>query len=147
MESTWTPAQRFNENKSPEPTVDEPVEPDNTSVPPVVQVAAEPDQFKKPPAIVAPPSSFIKPGEKNDVRLVTVTLNSTGFKDRDIRRIRHVHGLLNSFPGRDRFCFLVFEHGFRHLLDFPNDTTNANPELINQLVEFVGKDNVLVENL
>ena len=127
VESTWTPAQRFNENKSPEPTVDEPVEPDNTSVPPVVQVAAEPDQFKKPPAIVAPPSSFIKPGEKNDVRLVTVTLNSTGFKDRDIRRIRHVHGLLNSFPGRDRFCFLVFEHGFRHLLAVLAPDSKAPP--------------------
>jgi len=58
-----------------------------------------------------------------------------------------VHGVLNSFPGRDRYCFLVYEHGYRHLLDFPNHTTNVNNDMINQLTEIVGKDNIRVETI
>lgn len=146
-EASWIPAQPPFEQPAPEPVVEEHEEPGDPIVDPVTPAPPVQGEFKKPPAIVAPPSTYITPWEKKEVKLVTVTLNSTGFKDRDIRRIRHIHGLLNSFPGRDRFCFLVFEHGFRHLLDFPNDTTNASQDLINQLVEYIGKDNVQVENL
>jgi hypothetical protein len=41
----------------------------------------------------------------------------------------------------------VLEQGRQHLLDFPNDTTAANSDLLNKLVELVGPDNVLVENV
>ena len=78
---------------------------------------------------------------------MTVTIKSSGEKERDTRRIHRAHGLLNSFPGQDRFCFLVYEHGYRHLLDFPNHTTNATKELVEQLAELVGRENVQVENL
>jgi len=40
---------------------------------------------------------------------------------------------------------MVYEHGFRHLLDFPNDSTSVNTELISQLSEIVGRDNIRVE--
>jgi len=108
--------------------------------PPVVEVV------EKPPVIMAPEyrSPYLSTA-KNNKQLITVTLKSSGEKERDVRRMRRVHGLLNSFPGEDRFCFLVFEQGRRHLLDFPNDTTAANTELLNKLVELVGPENVQVE--
>jgi DNA polymerase-3 subunit alpha len=79
--------------------------------------------------------------------MVTITLKSSGASERDVRRMRRVHGLLNSYPGRDRFCFLIYERGFKHLLDFPNDTTSANHELLSQLSELVGRENIQVENI
>jgi DNA polymerase-3 subunit alpha len=99
----------------------------------------------RPPVIMQPSKTN---GTKKDTKarqLVTITLKSSGEKERDVRRMRRVHGLLNSFPGEDRFCFLIFEKGHQHLLDFPNDTTAANHELIDRLVELVGKENVQVE--
>ena len=104
-------------------------------------------EFVQPPVIMAPLPPLFRMSDQNEVKLVTVTIKSSGEKDRDMRRIRRVHGLLNSFPGRDRFCFLVFEHGYRHLLDFPNDSTNVNTDLIGQLSELVGRDNIHVENI
>jgi len=79
--------------------------------------------------------------------MVTVILRASGEKERDIRRLKCVHGLLRSSPGNDHFCFYIFETGHRHLLDFPNDTTGVNSQLIERLVELVGNDNVQVEAL
>ncbi|MBA3075663.1 MAG: DNA polymerase III subunit alpha [Anaerolineae bacterium] len=104
------------------------------------------DHNDKPQAIVPP--EFTDPYRsmnKNKKQLITVTIKASGEKERDVRRMRRVHGLLNSFPGEDRYCFLIFEQGRKHLLDFPNDTTAANTELLNKLVELVGSENVQVE--
>lgn len=104
------------------------------------------DHKDKPQAIVPP--EFTDPYRsvnKNKKQLITVTIKASGEKERDVRRMRRVHGLLNSFPGEDRYCFLIFEQGRKHLLDFPNDTTAANTELLNKLVELVGSENVQVE--
>jgi DNA polymerase-3 subunit alpha len=98
--------------------------------------------YTLPPVIMSP----LKP-TPGGTRLVTVTIKSSGEKERDTRRIHLAHSLLNSFPGQDRFCFLVYEHGYRHLLDFPNHTTNASKELVEQLAELVGRENIQVENL
>jgi DNA polymerase-3 subunit alpha len=101
----------------------------------------------QPPVIMAPLPPLLRYGDNGELKLVTVTIKTCGEKERDLRRIRRVHSVLNSFPGRDRFCFMVYEHGYRHLLDFPNDTTSVNTELINQLSEIVGHDNIRVENI
>ena len=111
--------------------------------------AAEPpaQDYIKPPVIIAPMVRLLNTVDSSEIRLVTVTLKSSGEKDRDVRRMRQVHGVLNSFPGRDRFCFMVYERGFRHLLDFPNYTTNASNELVSQLAELVGRENIQIENI
>jgi hypothetical protein len=83
--------------------------------------------------------------EKNETQMVTVILRASGEKDRDIRRLKRVHGLLRSSPGNDHFCFYIFENGHRHFLDFPNDTTGVNSQLIDRLVELVGNENVQIE--
>jgi DNA polymerase-3 subunit alpha len=85
--------------------------------------------------------------EKGETHMVTVILHATGEKDRDIRRLKHVHGLLRSCPGNDHFCFYIFENGYRHFLDFPNDSTRVNSQMLDRLVELVGNENVQIETI
>jgi DNA polymerase-3 subunit alpha len=122
--------------------------------PTVEEVEAEPravetqvEDYVRPPVIMAPLPPLFRYGDNNDLKMITVTIKSSGEKERDIRRMRRIHGVLNAFPGRDRFCFMVYEHGYRHFVDFPNDTTSVNTELVSQLSEIVGEDNIRVENL
>jgi len=129
----------------PPQTVREVKAPEETSEKPPVEALQKP---QLPPAIIAPEARAFQYVRSNGARqLITVTLKASGEKERDVRRMRRVHGLLKSFPGEDRFCFYVLEQGRQHLLDFPNDTTAANSDLLNKLVELVGPDNVLVENV
>ncbi len=78
-------------------------------------------------------------------RQVVVILRSGEDKPRDVRRLKRIHGTLLSYPGHDKFAFLVFEGGRRFLMDFPNDTTGICSELIRKLIELVGEGNVSVE--
>jgi DNA polymerase III subunit alpha len=78
-------------------------------------------------------------------KMITVTIESTGNKERDTRRLRHIHGILHSCPGKDRFSFLVQENGQSYMIQFPNDTTGFNLDIHNRLVEMVGAHNVRSE--
>jgi DNA polymerase-3 subunit alpha len=119
--------------------------------------AAEPHQIKAPnPAVFMPQAvSFIVPPEqaaarfknKKDTqpRMVQVNVKPTGSKDRDVRRLKHIHGILRSCPGQDRFSFMLFEQSHSYLIEFPNETTGITPELIRMLVGVVGEENVVIE--
>ncbi len=109
--------------------------------------AYEPDEplVVKPPVIMAPHSASTDDGNK--IRLVTVTIRASGEKERDIRRIQRAHGVINAYPGRDRYCFLVYERGFQNLVDFPNDTTSASVEMVHKLAELVGRENIQIEKI
>ncbi len=61
------------------------------------------------------------------------------------RRIRRLHGLVSSYPGRDHFAFTILEGGKVYLVDFPEVHTNVCGELIGKLRELVGEDNIQVE--
>jgi DNA polymerase-3 subunit alpha len=102
-----------------------------------------------PLSYIVPPSvqSTTTDSKRQDAqpRMVTVVLRSTGDKIRDVRRLRHVHGMLLSCPGNDHFSLMLFEFGHYFLIEFPNNTTGINPELIRKLVTAVGEDNVRVE--
>ncbi len=90
-----------------------------------------------------PPSlAGVRPDE---LRMVKVVLRSNGDKERDVRRLRRVVGMLRSSPGRDRFALLVFEKGHSYQIEFPNDTTGYTAELQARLCELVGVENVIVE--
>lgn len=126
---------------------EKPADVDKNDEPKPLEPAVKEENFVKPPVIYPPRVMNTRSSDKNQVHLVTITLKPSGARERDVRRMKRVHGLLNSYPGRDRFCFLIYERGFRHLLDFPNDTTSANHELLNQLSELVGRENIQVENI
>jgi DNA polymerase III subunit alpha len=81
------------------------------------------------------------------VRMLTLTLRSTGDKDRDARRLRRVHGLLLSYPGKDRFAFHVYEAARHYYLEFPNATTGYGPDLHAQIVTMLGEGHLRVEPL
>ena len=110
-------------------------------------VHAEPKPVVKPPAIISPRGNGGRHKDKTETHMVTVTLTASGEKEKDVRRMKRVHGVLNSYPGRDHYCFMIYERGRQHLLDFPNHTTGATSELLNRLTELVGKDNIQVENI
>jgi len=80
-------------------------------------------------------------------RMITIILRGTGDKNRDARRLRRAHGLLNSFPGKDRFAFQVFEAARCYHLEFPNSSTGYCPELHAQLLGLLGEGAVQIERL
>jgi len=100
-----------------------------------------------PPFIVSPASVQTQAIAGDEPRMVTITLRSTGDRERDVRRLRCIHGALQSCPGRDRFAFLVFESGKRYLLEFPNETTGVGSELIGKLIKFAGEENIRIDPL
>jgi len=82
-----------------------------------------------------------------DPRMITLRLHSTGDRERDARRMRRVHGLLTSYPGRDRFVFHVYEASRRYHLEFPNSTTGYCADLRRELQTLLGEGSVQVERL
>jgi DNA polymerase-3 subunit alpha len=125
--------------------------PEETSVaiqtPALAVQAVVKDQVPPPAAVVFPPVVQDLPVAGSDAapNMVTVVLRTCGDSSRDIRRISRLHGTFISFPGRDRFQFHIFEDARGHLIDFPNDTTHACPELLAQIRAAVGEENVRVE--
>lgn len=100
-----------------------------------------------PPMIPAPLPKPAASGERSP-RIATVYLRSLGDKMRDILHIRRVHGAIISYPGNDRFNFYVFEGRSSYLIEFPNETTDLNEELLARLETLLGDANsVRVEDL
>ena len=75
---------------------------------------------------------------------LVVSIKICGELDKDLRRIRHIHGLLSSHPGDFHFAFSVAESGQTYEIDFPNDSTDLNDALVEDLSRLVGKDNFTV---
>ncbi len=90
--------------------------------------------------------SFMETPETG-IRMITIILESSGDRRRDALRMRRVHGLLTSFPGKDRFAFHVFEASRKYLVEFPSSTTGYCPELHGQLVSMLGEGVVRVDQL
>ena len=99
------------------------------------------------PSYILSPTPFVSRAarETDAPRMVTVLLRSSGDKERDVRRLRCIHGAFVSCPGRDRFAVHVFEAGRGYLLEFPNDSTGVGPELMAKLIKFAGEENIRIE--
>jgi len=76
--------------------------------------------------------------------VLTVTLVSTGDKEKDWRRFIRVHGLLCSHPGEARFVFVISEKNDLYQMDFPNDSTDLSNQTMEELEKLVGIGNVQV---
>lgn len=96
-----------------------------------------------PPRYILPPRT----DDENACRMVTVILRATGDRARDNLRVRHVHGILRAYPGRDHFAFYIIEEGRNYLVEFPNDTTGVCDELLQRLAALVGEENIRVETI
>ena len=82
---------------------------------------------------------------ENEPQLI-VTIHPCGEKTRDLRHIRQLHGLLVSHPGHHHFAFAVSEGGENYMIEFPNDTTDINDEVLKDLDRYVGAENVTIRN-
>ncbi|HLU86610.1 MAG TPA: hypothetical protein VKZ44_02570, partial [Taishania sp.] len=78
---------------------------------------------------------------------ITITLRSTGDRERDKRRIKTLYGTLISYHGGDKFSFQIFENGKGHLIDFPNDSTRICPELLDRLKKLLDEETWRVEEI
>lgn len=78
---------------------------------------------------------------------ITITLRSTGDRERDKRRIKTLYGTLISYHGRDKFSFQIFENSKGHLIDFPNDSTRICPELLERLKKLLEEKSWRVEEI
>jgi len=83
--------------------------------------------------------------EEDSTYLITVILKNRGDTMRDKLRLRQIYGTLISYPGQDRFAFQITESDKSHLLEFPNASTKISKNLINQLRDMLGQENVQVE--
>lgn len=89
----------------------------------------------------------VKVTDEGSRRKLTVVLESTGDRDRDARRMRRVHGLLTSYPGKDLFAFHVHEASRHYLLEFPSFTTGVCADLLDKLDTLLGEHAVQVDVL
>jgi DNA polymerase-3 subunit alpha len=109
-------------------------------------VAAQPDR----PAVteafpgVNQPYPAVSGGSVS--KMVTVILRTSGDRMRDILLMRRIHGTLISYPGSDRFAFLMLESGRNYMLEFPNFTTGVCDLLVEKLNGLVGSENVRIED-
>jgi DNA polymerase-3 subunit alpha len=75
-------------------------------------------------------------------RRIYITLDTCGDKNQDVRRLRRIHDILVSRPGRDQFAFRVRENGCWFEIDFPNVTTGLTETLIQKLEGLLGSNNI-----
>jgi len=83
--------------------------------------------------------------DEDSTYLITIILKNRGDTMRDKLRLRQIYGTLISYPGQDRFAFQISENDISHLLEFPNASTKISKNLINQLRDMLGRENVQVE--
>jgi DNA polymerase-3 subunit alpha len=77
-------------------------------------------------------------------RVAKVVISRSGNSVDDASRVGQVHHLLSSYPGPDRFCFLIKARGETLQLDFPNDTTTLDEMMIDQLKSLHGVESVQI---
>ncbi len=80
--------------------------------------------------------------DSTQLRMITITLRETGDRMRDVRRLRHVHGLLASYPGPDHFALHIYEGSRSWRVEFPNETTGFSGDLELRLRELLGPDSI-----
>jgi DNA polymerase III subunit alpha len=114
------------------------------SLPVLPELESPAKSIDRPPAVpyILPPEPA---SDGSTVHMITVILRSTGDKTRDVLRVRRIHGLATSYPGKDRFALKVYERNRGYLVEFPNLTTLYCPDLISTLQLLVGQENVHVE--
>ncbi len=87
------------------------------------------------------------PHPEQKPRCVYITLDPCGDKNQDVRRMRRIHDILISRPGKDRFAFRVCENGRKFEITFPNMTTGLTETLISKLKGMLGTHNIDITQL
>ena len=80
-------------------------------------------------------------------RCIFITLEPCGDKNQDVRRLRRIHDILVSRPGRDQFTFRIKEKDTWFEVSFPNVTTGLTEPLIRKLEGLMGANNISIAHL
>lgn len=91
--------------------------------------------FSPSPTILPEPVEY-KYDDTLPPRLLTLSITSSGDKDRDKRRVKNSYGIIISYPGKDHFQFRIDNK----LTEFPNDTTCIHPDMLNRLKKLIGNE-------
>ncbi len=94
---------------------------------------------------IAKPEPLPHPDQRQ--RCIYITLDTCGDKHKDVRRLRLLHDILISRPGRDQFAFRVNENGWWYEIDFPNVSTGLTEPLIQKLEGMMGANNIQITQL
>ncbi|MFZ6027227.1 MAG: DNA polymerase III subunit alpha [Chloroflexota bacterium] len=106
-------------------------------------VAVQPAAQNLVPYLLTPQTA----ASDEEIHMLTITMRSCGDKVRDNLKLRQAFGILFSYPGNDRFAFMVYERGRGYRIEFPNFTTRLCPELTARLYQLVNAENVRIEPL
>ncbi len=87
------------------------------------------------------------PNPDQQPRCIYITIDTCGDKNQDVRRLRRIHDILVSRPGRDRFAFRVRENGVYYEISFPNVTTGLTDTLVHKLEGLMGQNNIDIAHL
>jgi DNA polymerase III subunit alpha len=109
-----------------------------------VQERPEPREYY---VFKAPPKAELLPRPDQQPRCIYITLDSCGDKNKDVLKLRRIHDILVSRPGRDKFTFRVCENGWIYEIDFPNTTTGLTETLISKLEGMMGAHNIDIAQL
>ncbi len=124
----------------------------NEQVSLVCEWVKEPDEVARPrsepaprPAPLARPAPPPEPPASPSCRTIQVTIRRSGDARQDVRLLSAVHEMLVSYPGDDRFTFLLRSGpNGDQLLEFPNACTGYCRELGEKLSELLGPGMVRV---
>jgi DNA polymerase-3 subunit alpha len=134
--------------KSKEPLVIDSKQASNVSAPVEAAAAPLPSDDVNPIEMLVDVKEEKPESRKNAPnKMITVVVRHSGDQARDNLRLRRIHGLLISYPGKDRFAFYVVEGSNGYQLEFPNDSTNISSELLKRLEHIVGAENVITEEI
>ncbi|MBZ0281473.1 MAG: DNA polymerase III subunit alpha [Anaerolineae bacterium] len=75
-------------------------------------------------------------------RWLMIYLKRSEDTDKDRRRLARLHGILVSYPGKDRFTIVIEDRKQAYKMEFPNHTTSDCEELRRDLESIVGIDNI-----
>ncbi len=128
------------------PPSEEPAPPVKPAAAPL-PVAAAPIYVPPPPSLAPIPRPAEKRATDQPPQMVTLVMRPCGSKERDVRRLKVLYGLLRSYAGKDRFAFMVFEGSHYYVIEFPNESTCLTPELLSKLRAKIGDENVRVETI
>jgi len=102
------------------------------------------EEFERsiPPYLVSPDDDALD----DPTKILTIILRSSGDKTRDILRLRRIHGIFMSYPGKNHFAFHWFGKTHSFLAEFPSSTTGICQDLIDRLSPLVGPNNIIQES-
>ena len=86
--------------------------------------------------------------DEEEIYRMVVYIQTDGLEENKIieRRVRRIHGQLTQFHGNDPFSIVIEAPDKSYRLDFPSQRTRCCDELVEQLTEIVGENNIEVFN-